>query len=135
MFFVMFKRLAEARSWSDNVHTLLLQCILKGKAQEAYSSLNSPDSTKYLSVKATVLKVYELVPEAYRQRFRSWRKSDKSHLKFASDLCTHFDRWCGTAEAGSYETFREFIILEQFKNSVPECIATYISEQKVKMSV
>lgn len=32
----------------------------------------------------------------------------------------------------SFESLRELIILEQFKNSVPECIATYIGERGVK---
>lgn len=48
--------------WSETVATLLLYCVLTGEAQEAYSSLNSIDSTKYLSVKDAVLKAYELVP-------------------------------------------------------------------------
>ena len=77
VFFSLFERLAEARSWSDSDRTLLLQCVLTGKAQEAYASLGS-DLT-YESVKAAVLKAYELVPEAYRQRFRTWEKR-ASHI-------------------------------------------------------
>ncbi|KAK0146160.1 hypothetical protein N1851_014537 [Merluccius polli] len=33
-----------------------------------------------------MVKAYELVPEAYRQRFRNWRKNDKqTHVEFAQD--------------------------------------------------
>ena len=39
IFFVLFERLAEARNWSDAERTLLLQCVLTGKAQEALSAL------------------------------------------------------------------------------------------------
>lgn len=41
-------------------------------------------------MKFSVLKAYELVPEAYRQRFRTWKRGDKSHLD-NHDLSTHFD--------------------------------------------
>ena len=56
----------------------------------------------------------------------------KSHLQFACDLSALFDRWCSAAEVDSHEDLRDLIILEQFKNSVPERITTYISEWKVK---
>ena len=131
-FFVMFERLADARGWRDSTRTLMLQCVLTGRAQEAYSSLTSSDCLKCDLVKSAVLKAYELVPEAYRQRFRSLKRGDKSHLEFARDISTHFDRWCAAAEVDSQEALRDLIILEQFSNSVPEHITTYISERAVK---
>jgi len=131
-FFSLFERLAKARGWSESTMTLMLQCVLTGKAQKAYSCLSSSDSVKYDVVKTAVLKVYELVPEAHRQRFRGWRRGDKSHLEFARDLSTQFDRWCTAAEIESYDDLRDLMILEQFKNSVPGRIATYINERKVK---
>lgn len=102
------------------------------KAQEAYSSLNSSECTKYASIKSAVPKAYKLVPEAYQQRFRTWRKGDKSHFEFACDLYTHFDRWRSATKVGSFETLRDSVILKQFKNSVPGLIAMYIGEHKVK---
>ena len=91
------------------------------------------DSQKYSCVKAAVLKSYELVPEAYRQRFRFWKKYDKqSHLEFARDLTTNFNRWCNASEVETFEDLCDLMILEQFKNSVPPHVATYISEQKAR---
>lgn len=69
---MVFELLAEARSWSDTERTLLLQGVLTGKAQ-VFSALSVGDNGSYHLVKAAVLKAYELVPEAYRQRFRSLR--------------------------------------------------------------
>ena len=43
-----------------------------GKAQEIYGSLSVEQSSNYEHVKETILKVYELVPEAYRQKFRNY---------------------------------------------------------------
>lgn len=39
-FFLLFEQLARNRNWSDSEQTLLLQCVLTGKAQEAYSALS-----------------------------------------------------------------------------------------------
>lgn len=65
-FFCLFERVAESRSWSDSERTLLLQCVFTGKTQVAYAALSVEESRVSLTVKAAVLKIYELVPEAYR---------------------------------------------------------------------
>ncbi|XP_034090663.1 uncharacterized protein LOC117558522 [Gymnodraco acuticeps] len=130
--FSMFERLAGVRGWSEATRVLLLQCVLTGWAQEAYSSLSVSDYLHYDLVKSAVLRAYELVPEAYRQRFRNWKRGDKSHLEFARDISTHFDRWCAATDVDSHGALRDLVILEQFKNSVPEHIAVYISEHAVR---
>ncbi|CAN9508185.1 unnamed protein product [Ophioblennius macclurei] len=134
IFFVLFERLAEARDWSDAERTLLLQCVLTGKAQEAFSALSATDSGSYQLVKAAVLKAFELVPEAYRQRFRTLRKGRQSHTEFARDLATHFNRWCVASEVETLQDLQELILLEQFKNTLPDRVVTYLNEQKVKPS-
>lgn len=52
----------------------MLQSVLVGRAQEAYMALSGEDCKDYTRVKAAVLKAFELVPEAYRLRFRTWEK-------------------------------------------------------------
>lgn len=49
---------------------LLLQCKPQGKAQEVVAALSIEDGINYEIIKTTILQVYELVPEAYRQKFR-----------------------------------------------------------------
>lgn len=70
-FFSLFECLAEARHWPDPTWTTMLQCVLTGRAQEAYSALSELECQSYTAVKAAV---YELVPEAYQQCFRLWGK-------------------------------------------------------------
>lgn len=107
----------------------MFQCVFTGKAQEAYSTISSVDGMDY--AKAAVLKAYELVPEAYRQRFRSWREGDR-HVAFAQDISAHFACWCSANEGDSYEDLCNLIVLEQSKNSVSHNIAVHINESKVK---
>lgn len=131
-FFLLFERVAKARSWPDADCALMLQSVLSVKAQEAYSSLTVEDSSSYDKIKAAVLKAYELVPEAYRQRFRSWeKKNGQTYAEFARDLTTHYKRWLTTLEITTFDELCDLMILEQFKNGLPERIATYIMEQKI----
>lgn len=73
-FFALFERVADSRGWPNADRTLMLQCVFTGKAQEAYSALSPVDSMDYSKIKAAALKARELVPEAYRQRFRTLSK-------------------------------------------------------------
>ncbi|KAL0165843.1 hypothetical protein M9458_037687, partial [Cirrhinus mrigala] len=66
--------MSEERNWPMSIRIVMLQTVITGKAQEAYAALTMEDRKDYDKVKVAILKAYELVPEAYRQRFRSWRK-------------------------------------------------------------
>lgn len=113
-FFSLFEHIANARDWPDLDRTMLLQCVLTGKAQEAYSALSAAESKVYETVKSAVLKVYELVPEAYRQRFCSGRKGeDQNYSEFTRDLISQFNRWCTASEVDTFEDLCNLVILEQ----------------------
>ena len=132
-FFLVFERVAEIRNWTDADRTLLLQCVLTGKGQEAVSALSSTQCRDYATVKDAVLKAYELIPEAYRQRFRTMRKKDEqNNVEFARELGTQFNRWCAAAHVVTLEDLRELILLEQFKNTLHERVATHLTDQNVK---
>lgn len=112
VFFSLFERVAEAGKWSDSEQILLLQCVLCGRAQEAYASLGS-DGLTYKSVKDAVLKAYELVPEAYCQRFRIWEKKvAQSHLEFVREITNHFNRWCVASGVNDFGGLCDLIIME-----------------------
>lgn len=72
-YFVAFERVAGKLGWPKDMWALLLQCSLTGKAQEVCSALPIESSLDYDTIKAAVLRVYELVPEAYRN-FGDMRK-------------------------------------------------------------
>ena len=132
-FFSLFERLADSQEWPDSERTLLLQCVFRGKAQKAYAALTAEQCKEYKMVKDAVLKAYELVPEAYRQLFRNWKKGVKqTHVDFERELDIHFDRWCSASSVVSFEELRNLVVLEQFKQSLPDYISTYINERKVK---
>lgn len=66
--------------------TTLLRCVLNGKAQRVYSSLPEEARLDFEKVKAAVLSAYELVPKAYRQRFRRLKKpAYQTFVEFARE--------------------------------------------------
>ena len=72
--------------------TVLLQNVFVGKAREIYSTL-----PELLISGGTVLKAYELVPEAYRQRFRtSVKEESQMYVEFARVKERLFHRWCAS---------------------------------------
>lgn len=75
-YFPLFEKLAENLKWPQKVWLTMLQSVLTGKAAEVYSSLGVTESSDYDHVKSFILKEYELVPEAYRQKFRKYKKID-----------------------------------------------------------
>ncbi|TKS65422.1 Retrovirus-related Pol polyprotein from transposon opus [Collichthys lucidus] len=131
-YFGAFERIATALRWPEDVWAILLQCKLSGRAQEACSSLSVEDGLDYSKVKSAIMRAYELVPEAYRQRFRNLRKvSTQTHVDFAREKGILFDRWCTACKADDFIAIRELMLLEEFKNCVSERITIYLNEQKV----
>lgn len=130
-YFILFERIADTLKWPRKVWSLLLQCVLTGKAQEAYASLSAEDSLDFDKVKASVLRAFELVPEAYRQKFRRYKKFDShTYAEFGREKESLFDRWCHSSKATDFDKLRELILLEEFKTCLPDRIATYVNEQK-----
>ena len=73
-YFLQFEKVTENLYWPKEHWTLLLQSVLIGKAREIYIHLCVEHSHHYETVKELILKGYELVPEAYRQKFRNCKK-------------------------------------------------------------
>ena len=100
-YFAHFEKVADSLNWPKESWVLLLQSVLVGKAQEIYVSLSVEQSSNYEHVKEAILKAYELVPEAYRQKFRNYLKYDsKTHVEFVREKENLFNRWCHSKEIG-----------------------------------
>lgn len=69
-YFAAFEHIATKLNWPRDLWSLLVQSNIAGKAQEACAALPVESSLDYDTVKSAVLRAYELVPEAFRQKFR-----------------------------------------------------------------
>ena len=132
-YFMHFEKVAHSLNWPQESWTLLLQSVFVGKASEVYSSLSVDQCLDYEVVKQAILKAYELVPEAYRQRFRSARKQgEQTHVEFAGVQEQMLDRWLRSKEVNNnFGRFRQLILVEQFKSCVHADIKTHIDERGI----
>ncbi|KAJ8040186.1 hypothetical protein HOLleu_14412 [Holothuria leucospilota] len=130
-FFNHFEKLGEQLKWPRDKWSILIQSNFTGKAQEVYSALSIEDSMDYDKVKKAILQAYELVPEAYRQKFRKYRKADiQTYVEFAYQKERHFDRWCASKKVSTFDTLRQLMLVEEFKRCVNDDIKTHLEENK-----
>ena len=131
-YFLHFEKIATNCEWPKDSWTMLLQSVLVGKAREIYSQLSIELSANYDTVKELILNGYELVPEAYRQKFRNFEKTDhKTYVQFAQVKEQLFDRWCLSEKINKqYKNLRELILIEEFKRCINPDVRTFINEQK-----
>ena len=133
-YFLHFEKLAENLKWPKEHWTSLLQSVVIGKAREIHTQLSLEQSSDYDKVKELILKAYELVPEAYRQKFRNCRKeNDQTHVEFARTKEQLFDRWCSSKKIGSdYPKLRQLMLVEEFKRCINSDVKSFLDEKEVE---
>ena len=133
-YFLHFEKVAENLKWPKEHWTLLLQSVVIGKAREIYTQLPLDQSSEYDTVKNLILKAYELVPEAYRQKFRNCRKEhDQTHVEFARTKEQLFDRWCSSKDVKSdHAKLRQLMLVEEFKRCIHSDVKSFLDEREVE---
>ena len=133
-YFLHFEKVAENLKWPREHWTLLLQSVVVGKAREIYTQLSLEQSSDYDKVKELILKAYELVPEAYRQKFRDCRKElNQTHVEFARTKEQLFDRWCSSKKVGSdHEKLRQLMLVEELKWCINSDVRAFLNEKEVE---
>ena len=133
-YFLHVEKVAENLKWPKEHWTLLLQSVIIGKAREIYTQLTVEQSSSYDTVKELILKAYELVPEAYRQKFRNCKKeNEQTHVEFARTKEQLFDRWCSSKKIGSdHEKLRQLMLVEEFKRCINSDIKSFLDEKQVE---
>ena len=133
-YFLHFEKVAENLKWPKEHWTLLLQSVVICKAREIYTQLSLEQSSNYDKVKELILKGYELVPEAYRQKFRDCRKEhDQTHVEFARTKEQLFDRWCSSKKVGSdHAKLRQLLLVEEFKRCINSDVKSFLDEKEVE---
>ena len=129
-FFVHFEKIAASLKWPKEYWVMLIQSVLNGKAREVYTHLSIEDSSNYDILKASILKMYELVPEAYRQKFRSFKKPPElSYMEFAPKKAHLFEKWCASKNVNDFNSLRELVMIEEFKRCVPPDLKLFLEER------
>lgn len=91
----------------------MLQSVLTSKAGEVFSALGVAESSDHEHVKSVILSAYELIPEAYRQKFRKYKKFDnRTFLEFSREKEDLFDQWFRSKKLDkTFSNLRQVILL------------------------
>ena len=76
-FFLQFEDLAAGMKWGKSDRAILIHTAVFGKAATVIAAMSQENKFDYDEVKSVILKAYQLRPEAYRQKFRNYRKNEK----------------------------------------------------------
>ena len=134
-FFASFERMARNLEWEYRYWPMVVQQKLMGRAQSVVCALSDDEANDYWSVKEAVLRAYELVPEAYRQKFRSCRRlPGQTFVEFQREKEILFDRWYRSLKIKqTYANLREVVLMEEFKKSAPPDVRSYLEDQGVQV--
>ena len=131
-YFLHFEKVAEYIKWPIEHWTSLLQSVVIDKAREIYIQLCLAQSSVYYKVKESILNAYELIPGAYKQKFRNCRKEDdQTHVEFARTKEQLFDRWCPSKKIGSdYPKLRQLVLVQWSKRSINSDVMSFLDAKE-----
>ncbi len=110
-FLITYERIAAACGWSTSDWAFRLIPLLTGKARAANVQMDIDDSLDYDSVKAAILRKYDINSETYRQKCRSLEVTSSESPK---ELYVKWIRPKGK----TVEEIGEIIMFEQYLNAL-----------------
>ena len=132
VFFTQFETQMDGLGLAKEKWAFLLRSALTGKALEAICTLSVEQGSDYEFLKKTVLAAYQLVPEAYRQKFRSCKKQEsQTYVKFTRQKELLFDKLCHSKKVSDFKDLKQLMLVEEFQRCVGEDVKTYLTGQKV----
>ncbi|KAK3753561.1 hypothetical protein RRG08_028616 [Elysia crispata] len=128
-----FVRFATTSGWPKESWCTPLSALLTVRTLEAFCRLSETEATDYDRVKEVLQKRYNLTEDSYRQRFRTCSPEEgENPSMFIVRLKTYLERWMKLAEAPqTYEALRDLFVKEQFLESSPADLFTYLRERRL----
>ena len=128
-----FERFANTSGWPKENWCTSLSALLTGRALEIFCRLSESEAIDYDRVKEVLQKRYNLTEDGYRQKFRTCTAEDgENPSMFIVRLKTYLKRWMKLSETPqTYDGLRDLCIREQFLDSSPVDLSTYLRERKL----
>ncbi|XP_076043867.1 uncharacterized protein LOC143026959 [Oratosquilla oratoria] len=132
-FFALFEKMAKLNKWPYDRWTQLVYRSFTGKALDVFSALSEEQVKDYELVKSTVLTSYQLVPEAYRQRFRKRkRESQETYVEFFRRKHTLIHKWIESENARTPSEIIELFLLEDIRNNIHPDIRAHLDQRGIR---
>ena len=105
--FRRFEKKAHEFEWPRNRWVGLVANVLKGRVLEAYDWMSVDDLEDYEEFKSSILRVYELRPEAHRLQFRGARKRPtNTYGDCARYMEETLEKWLLSEDVDSFKSLR-----------------------------
>ena len=102
---------------------------LTGKAQKAFAALEDTEAQEYDTLKAAILRRYNISEETYRERLRSMkREKEESHREMATRVMDLASKWM--KKCASVQDVVEMVATEQLINSMADEVRVWVRERK-----
>lgn len=129
-----YERYAVSQEWPKTDWAINLSALLKGKALDVYSRLDSKEANDYQILKTALLKRYRLTEDGFRCRFRSARPEiGETPSQFAVRLANLMTRWTDLANIEkNYQGLTDLLLREQYINGCNRELSLFLKERKPK---
>ena len=130
-YFCRFERICQMLSIPQTAYAVTLGTLLSGRAVDVYASLSVEVTKDYDRLKAALLLAYNKTPDSYRFEFKNHRiKRDETYQQYYESLARKFDYWVDSVKvAHSYESLKEFVIIDQVMSTIPSELRLYVKER------
>ena len=125
-----FELLAETAGIDSDNYAPQLISLLTGKALVISHTLSREDRRDYEALKRGLLAGFHKSAESYREEFRQARmRPGETASQFIVTLGRAFDNWVHYSKVSkSYDSLREFCLLDQFMSACSPILRTHIKE-------
>ena len=126
-----FERFARSNNWEEGIWSTSLSALLSGKALDVYSRLSEEEASDYKKLKEALLKRYDLTEDGYRKKFRNCApQQGETSEQYVFRIKTYLNRWIDLSDAEeTFEALKDLLLKEQFINSCPKYLGTYLKER------
>ncbi|XP_053878516.1 uncharacterized protein LOC128834074 [Malaclemys terrapin pileata] len=104
---------------------------LTGRALDIFNKMPI-DASNYGKFKELVLKQFQVTPETYRVKFRSFKRgSGLSNVAYVNEMRNLIDKWVRGKGITSFEGMCDLVTQEQFLNMCSDDVKQYLWDKKV----
>ena len=132
-FLSRFERWAKTCNWDENVWSVHLSALLKGKSLDTYSRLSDDDAKSYDKVKTALLARYDLTEKGFSRRFRQSNVEPGEKVsQFVIRIKGYLEKWLKLAgkDKTNVEDVIDIFVGEQLTNICGPDLRMFLQERK-----
>ncbi|XP_041467568.1 uncharacterized protein LOC121417899 [Lytechinus variegatus] len=127
-----FERYARSLNWEESQWALPLSTLLTGKALEVYSRMPDEEACEYDTLKAALLRRYDLTAEGFRSKFRFSRvEAGETYTQFGDRLKRYLHRWVELSSmTENFEGLVELMTVDQIYAGCGKEMKQFLKERR-----